>query len=578
MKLRILVLLSVLFIFSSCESLTKFFVGEQNNNPTPNMVASDFAKPKKIYTGAKIPAGPMNTETYLLKQAADNAAKYAKQRADRLRRQKRERLTQIKKSSNPAIDNAPAKVPVVSSIIDIETEQVKEAAKRMLKKRENARKEMLEREALAKAKIEAEKQRERDKLPKPFVQTPKEKREIIASTQPIKSKQKPLQPKNTTENSTTPRPTSKSAKERAYNRAGQIAGTINESGRRKKRKHFLVTSAGIMDSDGTSPQEKPKKRVLKYKTRTAYTNNPYIERKPAPVTASIMPSPPKKPAIERPDFLSRQYDNIDLAEEPMLITQNMARQLRKKANPTNLLAVAPNQQKSPARGVEEITSSFSPLKNYYFPIESLEKAKAYRYISMGDNPDTTYWLMKALNFNGQTFLITETYDSRFKLQLVTRELVDERGVFVMDYTSYEVDGLGEAKTIECGIDEDEGFRWNMSEGDKITLALNYNSSLYPNYDIVTQRDRYFVNQDDYVYKGKTLRTIVLEDKETTVYTDHTDSKEEYASIYKHHYAEGVGLVKYMVKKNTKAIKEAKVYQLQGILSYKEWQALNSRNK
>jgi hypothetical protein len=214
------------------------------------------------------------------------------------------------------------------------------------------------------------------------------------------------------------------------------------------------------------------------------------------------------------------------------------------------------------------------LKKYYFPIQNLETAKAYCFVSGGSTIDTTYWLMKSLSFGGKSYLITEKYDHNFVMTSSSRERINELGAYVEDYTAYENSGLGGSIAVEYWVEDDEGFKWNMDDGFAM-VSMNFNSNDFPNYDITAYRERHLINSNaTYDFENKTLAAVVLEDRQTTVYVDNKNNEESYPSSYENYFAEGVGLVKFTINKRDKGFTLARTYILSHIIPYENWQQIS----
>ena len=215
------------------------------------------------------------------------------------------------------------------------------------------------------------------------------------------------------------------------------------------------------------------------------------------------------------------------------------------------------------------------LKPFYFPIDELEAAKAYRYVPDDGSSDTTYWLMKTIAFGGKSFLITEKYDHNFTLIASIRERLNEVGAFVESYTAYENNGLGGAQAVEYWIDDNEEFRWNMDNGRFAMVTMNYNSNEFLNYDITSYRERHFREKSgSFSYQNRTVETIILEDKLVTVYVDNKNNEESYPSSCENHFAVGIGLVKYTIFNKGDGFSVARTYTLDRIMDYNEWQRIS----
>lgn len=635
-------------VFSSCEVLSPLLQGKSKSKTTASTSATDdLPEPKKVYKGFKIPSGPMDTEEVLIAQAKAAAISQAKRRADLLKKKKKQMINEAGNGQMLTIE-------------EIEAQQAKEAAKKVLERRKRIKanrlkvekqkeeqmlakldaqrqKEELEKQRLQEAydrqkALEAKKQKEAaiaaankakaDKLAKEneakqllAAQEKKQIEEANRIAQERKAKEEAakqlLAAKQKADKEAADRITKQQKEAAAKQLLAEKQKALQDKAAAKKAALLAVkqlekdneTLANVdvktkatkkkvvetgkekamrmareklgMEKEGKDyqPTARKAKKEIVPPTNTVSTDEEKIEivntaRGLSKEKISHTNSLPIKTNINQP--------KIDFAEAPMTAVAPPKISPKGAKLPSDLVATKRVVKKKPI--LEEVTKMDLPsntLKDYYFPVENLENAKAYRYIAEGDFPDTTYWLMKALTFNGKNFLITETYDSKFQLKQSVKEMVNKNGVFLMDYTSYEIDGLGEVNNVIAGVDDDESFKWKMEKGDKIAMSLNYNSSLYPNYDITTYRERTFVNESESViFDGQALRTVMFEDKETAIFTDNRDEQETYASTYFNQYAEGIGLVKYVVNKNSKDNSEFKTYKLNKIMSYDEWQKIH----
>lgn len=217
------------------------------------------------------------------------------------------------------------------------------------------------------------------------------------------------------------------------------------------------------------------------------------------------------------------------------------------------------------------------LKPFYFPVDELETAKAYCYVPDDGSSDTTYWLMKTISFGGKSFLITEKYDHNFTMLSSSRERLNEIGAYLESYTAYENSGLGGSQAVEYWIEDNEAFRWNMADGRFAMVTMNYNSNEFLNYDITSYRERYFRNKgDSFIFQDRVVETIVFEDKLVTVYVDNKNNEDSYPSSHEHHFALGIGLVKYTIFNQGDGFSVARTYTLDSILDYKTWQTLSQK--
>ena len=221
---------------------------------------------------------------------------------------------------------------------------------------------------------------------------------------------------------------------------------------------------------------------------------------------------------------------------------------------------------------KELAPSEQKWRSFFFPINDLKTAQAYQYIASGSSPDTTYKLMRTLDLGGKSFLITEEYNRHFQLKYIKKEQVNGNGVFVKTFTSYETNGLGETSLVVCGVIKDDYINWAMNQGDKSTVQYNYNSSLFPNYDITVKKKIEMLQDDVKIeHEGKQLNAIMIKDAEVTVFTNHKKvSEERYKLEYINQYAEGVGLVQYAIQMVNHPTEVPRTYKLAKVMPYTEW--------
>ena len=221
---------------------------------------------------------------------------------------------------------------------------------------------------------------------------------------------------------------------------------------------------------------------------------------------------------------------------------------------------------------KELAPSEQKWRSFFFPINELKTAQAYQYIASGSNPDTTYKLMRTLDLGGKEFLITEEYNRHFQLKYIKKEQINGNGVFVKTFTCYETNGLGETSLVVCGVVKDDYINWAMNQGDKSMVQYNYNSSLFPNYDITVKKKIEMLHNDIKVeHEGKELNAITIKDAEVTVFTNHKKvSEERYKLEYINQYAEGVGLVQYAIQMVNHPTEVPRTYKLAKVMPYQEW--------
>jgi hypothetical protein len=363
------------------------------------------------------------------------------------------------------------------------------------------------------------------------------------------------------------------AKEDARKKAAELATAKQaemkaEEERKKNLAKTATNTETIINEDAKTVATKEDNETEKEKAARYARQNLELQKEGDKKAGWLLS---KKEKEERKTFDNKPENTV--ANEEAIAPRETTPQPERMLKQANIPISIADMDSDPA--LNKINAVPSPtLKKYYFPIQTLETAKAYCFVSGGSTIDTTYWLMKSLSFGGKSYLITEKYDHSFVMTSSSRERINELGAYVEDYTAYESSGLGGSIAVEYWVEDDEGFKWNMDNGVFAMVSMNFNSSDFPNYDITAYRERHLINSNaTYIFKGKTLPAVVLEDRQTTVYVDNKSNEESYPSSYENYFAEGIGLVKFTINKRDKGFTLARTYTLSHIIPYEDWQRI-----
>ncbi len=537
MKIKIITFIGLIVTLAGCQPLSATF--SKKNKPQTTTTETSTPENNNYF---KVPSSAaVDTEEMLVVQAKTAAKEQAERRAEMARKRK---AAQAAKVTTGTVDDA----TIISSSIDempttiekLEEQQANKLSKELLEKRKAM--EAARKSAIAEANKEAE---QALKL---------QKSEELA----VKAEQERLE------------------------RAAKIAAAKAEQERLEREKAEAVAAAKAKAEKEAAIAAENRQRTTKEETETTKKTEEETEKERAARYANqnldLYKEDDKKAKWKlsnRKTFSKRKDSKTSPADElESAVTETTSGERKEQTlvNANIPVSLAGMESDPVMNKIDNIP--IPTLKSYYFPIEKLETAKAYCYISNDGSPDTTYWLMKSITFAGKSFLITEKYNNNFVMISSSRERINEVGAYIESFTAYESSGLGGTQAVEYWVEDDEGFRWNMDDGKFAMVSMNYNSSDFPNYDITSYRERHFLDKNGvFTFDNRDLKTIVLEDRQTTVYVDNKNNEESYPSSCENHYAKGIGLVKYTINKQDKGFTLARTYRLTRTISYSEWQNL-----
>ena len=537
MKIKIITFIGLIVTLAGCQPLSATF--SKKNKPQTTTTETKTPENNNYF---KVPSSAaVDTEEMLVVQAKTAAKEQAERRAEMARKRK---AAQAAKVTTGTVDDA----TIISSSIDempttiemLEEQQANKLSKELLEKRKAM--EAARKSAIAEANKEAEQALKLQKSEELAVKAEQERLEREAKIAAAKAEQERLEREKA------------EAVAAAKAKAEKEAAIAAENRQRTTKEETETTKK--------TEEETEKERAARYANQNL---DLYKEDdKKAKWKLSN-----RKTFSKRKDSKTSPADELESAVTETTSGERKEQTLVNANIPVSLAGMESDPVMNKIDNIPTPT-----LKSYYFPIEKLETAKAYCYISNDGSPDTTYWLMKSITFAGKSFLITEKYNNNFVMISSSRERINEVGAYIESFTAYESSGLGGTQAVEYWVEDDEGFRWNMDDGKFAMVSMNYNSSDFPNYDITSYRERHFLDKNGvFTFENRDLKTIVLEDRQTTVYVDNKNNEESYPSSCENHYAKGIGLVKYTINKQDKGFTLARTYRLTRTISYSEWQNL-----
>lgn len=190
--------------------------------------------------------------------------------------------------------------------------------------------------------------------------------------------------------------------------------------------------------------------------------------------------------------------------------------------------------------------AYRDIRNYYFPLKSLESGLVYEYQPLGISPNgTAYWYYRSL-IDGDRVNLTGTY---YEKDLIPQQLSNERmtnaGMVLQDLFLYESDSNDAAVQLQIPVEviEDDIFPFKVKENGGIYL---YHISWQPPQDqgakIDLIKNRRYLKDTTITFQNQDYDALIFELKELISYDKEGVIEQEYSG--REIYAEGLGLFYY----------------------------------
>lgn len=190
--------------------------------------------------------------------------------------------------------------------------------------------------------------------------------------------------------------------------------------------------------------------------------------------------------------------------------------------------------------------SYRDIRNYYYPLKTLESGLVYEYEPLGISPNgTAYWYYRSI-INGNEVNLTGTYYERDLIpQQLSNEKMTDAGMVLQDLFLYENDSTDSDRQLQVPVEiiEDDVFPFQVRENGGIFL---YNIRWQPPQDsgatIELIKNRRYVGDTTITFQEKKYDAIIFDVKELAAYDKDGVLEQEYNG--REIYAKGLGLVYY----------------------------------
>ncbi|HKK74046.1 MAG TPA: hypothetical protein VJ953_03150 [Saprospiraceae bacterium] len=194
----------------------------------------------------------------------------------------------------------------------------------------------------------------------------------------------------------------------------------------------------------------------------------------------------------------------------------------------------------------QLGDGYQDIRNYYFPLKTLESGLVYEYEPLGISPNgTAYWYYRSL-IDGDEVNLTGTY---YEQELIPQQLSNERmtgaGMILQDLFLYENDSSNAEVQIQIPVQviEDDVFPFRVKENGGVYL---YHIRWQPPQDsgatIDVIKNRRYLGDTTITFQDQQYAALIFELKELIAYDKEGVLEQEYNG--REIYAKGLGLYYY----------------------------------
>jgi len=180
-------------------------------------------------------------------------------------------------------------------------------------------------------------------------------------------------------------------------------------------------------------------------------------------------------------------------------------------------------------------------------VETLQEPLVYEYRSLNnDSLGAQYWYFRTLKTDTATYFTANLYNESFEVEQFSVEEEVTNGMLQKDYFLYLTDTMGIQQRLAADIIYDNAFPFEVEDSSAVFLQkMTWTFSTTPLHTTTLIRNRRYIGEGEYSYKGKTYKTITFSLREVIddFYEGHLETETSGIEIY----AKGLGLVYY--KKN-----------------------------
>ncbi|MDZ7878002.1 MAG: hypothetical protein U5L45_10040 [Saprospiraceae bacterium] len=185
------------------------------------------------------------------------------------------------------------------------------------------------------------------------------------------------------------------------------------------------------------------------------------------------------------------------------------------------------------------------LQDYYFPLKALQKEpKVYQYqLATSDTTLTIYWYYQTIVQGDSINFIGTCYDGNFQVMQISREEQVVNGMKLKDLSFYGINAEEKSVKMTAEIEGGAVFPFEVSNDKSVFVnVIRYADPKDSTHITTLTRNRRFLKETDYIYKGKTLDAAQFSMKEEQSERDLVKGGLTHIYDIEEIYARNLGLV------------------------------------
>lgn len=189
---------------------------------------------------------------------------------------------------------------------------------------------------------------------------------------------------------------------------------------------------------------------------------------------------------------------------------------------------------------------YQDIRNYYFPLKTLENGLVYEYEPVGTTPTSNiYWYYRSIIQNGEVNLTGTYYENDLIPLQLNNEQMTEAGMVLKDLYLYETDSTNTDQQLQIPVEiiQDDVFPFKVKKDGGIFLYnIKWSTPSDPGATMELIKNRRYLRDTTIVFQGKKYDALLFELKELVAYDKEGVLEQQYAG--QEIYAKGLGLVYY----------------------------------
>ncbi len=180
------------------------------------------------------------------------------------------------------------------------------------------------------------------------------------------------------------------------------------------------------------------------------------------------------------------------------------------------------------------------IRDYYYPIKSLQSPKVYEYRATSDSFPPYYRYFRTIVTGEQVFFTENFYDNQFETRQFAREERVKEGILLREMFLYMPDSQSKTQVVKANIHVGASFPFEVRDSNGIFIYNISFTNPKDNSKNSIVRNRRFLRKTTVDFKGKKYDAIIFEVKELL--------ENELKGTWKHEfkiteiYAKDLGLV------------------------------------